>query len=417
MNLKDIRAIIGQLVEEKGISEKDVLETIEEAFASAYRKEYGKKNQKIKTKFNLKTGELQFWQIKLVIDKDAILTEQELQEKIEIPEDKVRFNPERHILIEEAKKIDSSIKIGEELNIPMEAKKDYGRIAAQTAKQVILQKLREAEKETLFAEYKSREGEIISGTVQRIERNSVFFDIGKVLGVLAQEEQIPGEFYKLNQRFKLYILRVEKSPKGPLIFLSRVFPKFISKLFEVEVPEISTGQVVIKAIAREPGSRTKMAVQSTDKDIDPIGSVVGQRGSRVLAVISELGGEKIDIIEADDNIERFIRNSLSPAKVVEVKILPQNKALCLLPEDQLSLAIGKNGQNVRLAAKLTGWKIDVKSIEEMAKVKKETEEVKVKKVKKATKIKKGAKAVKEKKITKTTKTKKATKIKKAPKAK
>lgn len=393
MNLKDIRTIIAQLAQEKGISEQSILETIEEAFASAYRKDYGKKNQRIKATFDLKTGELCFWQIKLVIDQDAILSEEELAEQEEIPEGKVRFNAERHILKEEAKKINPKIKVDDELEIPLETQKDYGRIAAQTAKQVILQKIREAEKEKVFEEYKAKEGEIVSGIVQRVERSHVYFDIGKVLGILPREEQIPGEFYKLGQRFKLYILKVEQSSKGSLIFLSRAFPKFISKLFELEVPEVASEQVIIKSIAREAGSRTKIAVQSEAEGIDPIGSVVGQRGTRVLAVINELGGEKIDVIESDDDPEKFIKNALSPAKVLEVEILPKNKALCLVPEDQLSLAIGKNGQNVRLAAKLTGWKIDVKSAEEA----KQEESVKKEKPKKKPSSTKTTKGKKEKK--------------------
>lgn len=368
MDIKDVRAIVTQLAQEKGISEKSVLETIEEAFASAYRKDYGQKGQKIKAEFDLKTGELHFWQIKEVVDKDQILTEEELIELakgVEAPEGKVRFHPERHILKEEARKTNSKIEVGEELKIPLEAQKDYGRIAAQTAKQVILQKIREAEKEKIFEEYKAKEGEIVSGVVQRVEQNNVFFDIGKVLGILPKEEQIPGEFYKLGQRFKLYVLNVEKSVRGSLIFLSRAFPKFISKLFELEAPEVANGQVVIKAIAREAGSRAKIAVQSTAEEIDPIGSTVGQRGTRVLAVINELGGEKIDIVEFNDDPEKFIKNALSPAKVLEVKIMPKSKAICIVPEEQLSLAIGRNGQNVRLAAKLTGWKIDVKSVEDL----------------------------------------------------
>lgn len=363
MNLKDVKLLISQLAQAKGLSEAKVLEIVEAAFASAYKKEYGKKGQKIQAKFDLETGELRFWQIKLVVDNKMIATEEELKRKDKLPEGKIRFNPEKHILLEEAKKIKPDIQVGEELKIPLKTQRDYGRIAAQTAKQVILQKIREAEKETIFEEYKAKEGEIISGVVQRVEKNNVFFDIGKVLGILPKEEQIPGEFYKLGQRFKLYVLRVEKGTKEPLVFLSRAFPKFISKLFELEVPEIATGQVEIKAIAREPGSRTKIAVFSNVKEIDPIGSVVGQRGTRVLAVINELGGEKIDIVEYSDEPETFIKNALSPAKVSEVKILPKNKALCLVPEDQLSLAIGKDGQNVRLAAKLTGWKIDVKALE------------------------------------------------------
>jgi len=382
MNLKDIKLLVTQLAQEKGIPEEKVLETIEAAFASAYKKDYGKKSQKIEAKFDLETGDLQFWQIKLVVEKDMILTEEELKERSASSkgaleknkgalEGKIRFNPERHILIEEARKIDPKIKVGENLRIPLESQKDYGRIAAQTAKQVILQKIREAEKETIFEEYKAKEGEIVSGIVQRVEQNAVFFDIGKVLGLMPREEQIPGEFYKLGQRFKLYVLKVEKSPKEPLVFLSRAFPKFISKLFEVEVPEIANGQVVIRSIAREAGSRTKIAVSSESEGIDPIGSVVGQRGTRVSAVIAELGGEKIDIIEYDDDPEKFVKNALSPAKVLEVETGPGNKALCIVPEDQLSLAIGKDGQNVRLAAKLTGWKIDVKSAKDI-KRKKET---------------------------------------------
>jgi len=195
------------------------------------------------------------------------------------------------------------------------------------------------------------------------EGKNVFFDIGKTIGILSREEQVPGEFYRPGQRLKLYILKAEDTPKGPVVFLSRAYPKLVSKLFELEVPEISQGSVQIKSIAREAGSRTKIAVESETDGVDPIGSTVGQRGTRVQAVINELGGEKIDIIEYSDDPERYLANALSPAKVQEVKIMPKNKALCLVPEDQLSLAIGKEGQNVRLAAKLTGWKIDVRAAE------------------------------------------------------
>jgi len=266
-------------------------------------------------------------------------------------------------MVEEARKIKPKIKVSEELEIPLEPKGDYGRIAAQTAKQVILQKIREAERESILAEYKSKEGEIISGIVQRIEGRNVFFDIGKTLGILIKEEQVPGEFYRPGQRLRLFVLKVEEGPKGPVIFLSRAYPRLVSKLFELEVPEISAGQVEIKSIAREPGSRTKIAVASKVEGIDPIGSAVGQRGTRVQAVINELAGEKIDIIEYSEEPEKYIANSLSPAKILEVKIQPKNKALAIVPEDQLSLAIGKDGQNVRLAAKLTGWKIDVRAPE------------------------------------------------------
>ncbi len=367
IDIKTLKSALIQIAEEKGIPFEKVFEDIEAAIAAAYKKEYGKKGQSIKCKFDLETGNLKFWQTKLVVDKSLIYSEEELKklEKKEIvPEGgkpaKVKFNPEKHIMIEEARKINPKIKIGEELIIPLETKSDFGRIAAQTAKQVILQKLKETERETIYEEYKNKEGEIISGILQRIEGKNIYFDIGKTIGILPKHEQIPGEFYRPGQRLKLYVLKVEKTSKGPVIFLSRAYPKFVSKLFELEVPEIASGQVEIKSIAREPGSRTKIAVISKAEGIDPIGACVGQRGTRVNAVISELGGEKIDIVEYSEKPEKYIANSLSPAKVLEVKIMPKNKALAIVPEDQLSLAIGKDGQNVRLAAKLTGWKIDVR---------------------------------------------------------
>jgi len=388
MELKKFKASIAQLAEEKGISEEKVIEIIETAMAAAYKRDYGKKNQKVEARLDEKTGELEFWQLKQVVDESMILSEEELEkmreeQERERPEikkkdseekQKVRFNPERHILLKEAKKLEPSIELEGELRIPLKEHQEFGRIAAQTAKQVILQKLKEAEREIILQEYKEKEGEIISGTVQRSGVREVFFDIGKILGLLPKEEQIPGEFYKIGQRFKLFVLRVESSPKGPLVFLSRAFPKFVSKLFELEVPEISAGQVEIKSIAREPGSRSKVAVISNSDEIDPIGSAIGQRGTRVLAVISELGGEKIDIVEYSENPEEYIANALAPAKVLEVKIMPKNKAVCLVPGDQLSLAIGKEGQNVRLAAKLTGWKIDVDSIKDSETKKREKQD-------------------------------------------
>jgi len=390
MDIKSFTSSIAQITEEKGISLEKVLETIEMAIAAAYKKDYGKKGQTIKAKLNPESGEVKFWQVKLVVDKSMIYSEEELEKMKKKPtaseketkeEKKVRFNPEKHIMIEEAKRINPKIEAGEELEIPLETKKDYGRIAAQTAKQVILQRIREAEKESIFNEYKSKEGQIISGIVQRVEGKNVFLDIGKTLGILPKEEQVPGEFYRPGQRLKVYLLKVEETPKGPMVFLSRAYPKLISKLFELEVPEISSGQVQIKSIAREPGSRSKIAVSTEIEGIDSIGSMVGQKGTRVMAVINELGGEKIDIIEYSEKPEKYIANSLSPAKVLEVKIMPKNKALAVVPEDQLSLAIGKDGQNVRLAAKLTGWKIDVKTEDQIEIEEKETKKEKNKKKK------------------------------------
>ncbi|XOB40232.1 MAG: transcription termination factor NusA [Candidatus Nealsonbacteria bacterium] len=390
MDIKMFTSAIAQIAEEKGLSSEKIIETIEQALAAAYKKDYGKKGQVIKAKLNPESGEVKFWQVKLVADKDMIYSEKELVELKEKKEGekKIRFNPEKHIMLQEAKKIKSKIKSGEELIIPLKTQKDYGRIAAQTAKQVIMQRIREAEKKSIFDEYKSKEEQLISGIVQRIEGRNIILDIGKTLGVLSREEQIPGEFYRPGQRLKVYVLGVEETPRGPKIFLSRAYPKLVSRLFELEVPEISSGAVIIKSIAREAGSRTKIAVASTEESIDPIGAAVGQRGTRVQVVINELGGEKIDIIEYSEDPKQYITNSLSPAKVLEVKILPKNKALAVVPEDQLSLAIGKNGQNVRLAAKLTGWKIDVRSPdaqeekEEKEEVKKEEKTKKKRKTKK-----------------------------------
>ena len=375
MDLKLFGAAISQISEERGIPKEKVIETIEQALASAYKKDYGKKGQLLKAKLDLDTGEVKFWQVKLVVDEKMIYSEEELEElktagrpevsesrEEEGQEKKIRFNPERHLMLPEAKKLKKGAKSGEELEFPLETQSasSFGRIAAQTAKQVVLQKIKEIEKETIFSEFQAKEGEAISGIVQRIEGRNVFLNIGKTLGIMPREEQVPGEFYRSGQRLKVYLLKTESTPRGPVIFLSRSHPKLISRLFELEVPEIASGQVQIKLIAREAGSRSKIAVFSNDERIDPIGAAVGQRGTRVMTVISELGGEKIDIINWSDNPQDFIANALSPAKVLEVKIEEKNTALAIVPEDQLSLAIGKDGQNVRLAAKLTGWKIDVR---------------------------------------------------------
>jgi len=374
MDIKSFKGALAQIAEERGISPEKVIETIEAAIATAYKKDYGQKGQKIKAKFNPVSGDVKFWQIKLVVDESMLYTEKEIEEMKEnkiIPVDEARageeapkkyvFNPEKHIMLEDAKKDFPKIKVGEEIEIPLISKQDYGRIAAQTAKQVILQKIREAEKETISMEYKSKEGEIVSGIVQRIEGHTVFVDIGKTLGILNRDEQIPGEFYRPGQRLKLYIMKVEDTPKGSVVMLSRAYPKLISKLFELEVPEVASGVVVIKAIAREPGFRTKIAVVSNEEGVDPIGACVGQRGTRIMAVINELGGEKIDVISFEEKPEKFIANALAPAKIVEVKVEDKNTAVVFVPADQLSLAIGKDGRNVRLAAQLTGWKIDIKT--------------------------------------------------------
>lgn len=372
LDTKQFFSAIRQIAEEKGISEEQILDTVNAAIASAYKKDYGQKNQIIKAKLDPQKGRISLWQVKYVIegvDKDNYVLGASLkkdEESKEGEEIKIKFNPEKHILLEEAKKIDPKLKPGDELLIPLEEKSDFGRIAAQVAKQVIIQRLREAERESIAEEYRKKIGEVISGIVQRREGQTVYFDIGRALGVLYPIEQDPADHYAVSRRFKVLVLAVENSPKGPIIVLSRSHPRLLEKLFELEVPEISSGSVEIKAVTREPGSRAKIAVFSKESYVDPIGSLVGQKGVRVQTVINELSGEKIDIIEWSEDPAKFIANAMSPAKVIDVKILDQKKkhALVEVSDDQFSLAIGKRGQNVRLAAKLTGWKLDVRSPKE-----------------------------------------------------
>jgi N utilization substance protein A len=383
---------IAQICEEKGISKEKVVEAIESALAAAYKKDYGKRGQHIRAEFDEVTGGAAFFLVKEVVDETTRIFEPETEEgeaeakeekpslakeskdkKEKLPsvgteEDEIkipRYNPERDFTLEEAQKIKPGAKVGDVIETKLEEKSDYGRVAAQTAKQVIIQKIREAERDAMYDEYKQKEGEVVSGVIQRIEGRNIFVDLGKSTGVLFPSEQVDGERYRIGQRLKVYIMKVEADPKGPGIMLSRSHPALVQKLFEIEVPEIFAGTVEIRTMAREAGSRTKIAVASNEDGVDPIGSCVGQKGTRVQAVIDELGGEKIDIIEWNDDVAKFISNALSPAKVLGVKIIESKKeARVSVPTDQLSLAIGKQGQNVRLAAKLTGWKIDVVSGED-----------------------------------------------------
>ncbi len=365
IDLKVINSVLDQLEEERGIPRAKILEAIEVALATAYKKEYGRRDQFIRATFDIASGKADFFQVKVAVDPAQIIfDESELpKDPIEGEEEKVLFNDERHILIDNARKIKKDVAVGEELVFPLEDKDDYGRIAAQTAKQVIIQKIREAEKVSVLGEFGKREGEIISGTVQRQERGNVFIDMGRATGMLPYEEQIPGEHYRQGERLRMYLMRVEETPRGIFLRLSRSHPKFLAELFKIEVPEIVSGAVEVKGIAREAGARSKIAVFATDSHIDPVGSMVGQRGVRVNTVTSELGGEKIDIIEWYEDAAKYIEESLKPAKVIGVKINETEKtAIVEVAEDQQSLAIGKGGQNVRLAAKLTGWRIDIQSV-------------------------------------------------------
>lgn len=376
-DLKAIHAVLDQLEQERNIPRAKVIEAIEASLATAYKKEYGRKSQIINASFDLQSGKVEFYQVKVVVLPEDILSDEEIEEikaerdagreisleKQEQLAKKIRFNDDQHILITDAQKIKRDIVAGSEMVFPLEHKEDFGRIAAQTAKQVIMQKIREAEKVNLVSEFGGKVGDIITGTVERIERGSIFVDVGKAIGMIPYDEQIKNEKFTQGERVRAYLVEVDDSGRGVFLRLSRSHPKFLGKLFELEVPEIQSGILEIKSIAREAGMRSKIAVQSKDTAIDPVGAMVGQRGSRVNVVMSELHGERIDIIEYSEDLAEFVERSLSPAQVLGVDIDEANKtAHAVVTEDQQSLAIGKGGQNVRLAAKLTGWRIDIKAV-------------------------------------------------------
>lgn len=386
-DLKVIHSVLDQMEDERGISREKMMDAIEQALATAYKKEFGKRGQIIRAHFDINSGATTFSQIKIVADESTVRIDDQVNHELEgderhnnnvetqeVPsadgDTRVRFDSEKHILIESARLIKKDVSLGEELVFPLEAKDDFGRIAAQTAKQVIIQKIREAEKESALKEFGQKEGDIIIGHVQRFERGNIYVDLGRVTGVMPYDEQIPGERFKPGERIRALLLAVDETPRGIFLKLSRANPTFLEKLFEIETPELQNGTVEIKAIAREAGSRSKIAVCAHDDHIDPVGSMVGQRGVRVSTVMSELGGEKIDIIEWLPTPKEFIEDSLSPAQVLKVEIVKEphptdaherGHAIVTVAADQQSLAIGRGGQNVRLAAKLTGWKIDIVS--------------------------------------------------------
>jgi N utilization substance protein A len=377
LDLKTMKSALEQLEQERKIPREKIIDAIEQALAAAYKKDYGKKGQIIRAKIDIDSGKMEFYQIKIVVDDTLVRMTPEDEEEEEIAEDdeRVRFNEEHHILIADAKKIKSGVAPGEELVFPLDTKEDYGRIAAQTAKQVIIQKIREAERGAIIDEYGTKEGEIINGFVSKVERGIVYIDFNRATGIILPEEQIPGEFYRRGERIRAYLYQVEETPRGVNLKLSRTHPELIEGLFAMEAPEIASGVVEIKSIAREAGSRSKIAVFSNDEHVDPVGSCVGQKGVRVTTVMSELNGEKIDIIPWSPDPETYIASAISPANVLSIKVIDEeHKAILEVAADQLSLAIGKGGQNVRLAAKLTGWRIDIKGTEPIA----EKENVEVK---------------------------------------
>jgi len=358
---------IKQICEEKGLSYQTVIETIESALAAAYRKDFGEKNQNIKVVFDQESRKSKIYDVKTVVEdmpEEEIIKAKEIADNNLPSEDfekeERKFNPKMQIQLSDAKILKTTAKIGDEIKIKLEAPDGYGRMAAQTAKQVILQKLREAERNMIFNDFKSKEHEVIAGVVQRAENRMVLVDLNKAVGILPPEEQIFGEKYNTGDRIKVYVKAVNLTSRGSEIILSRTSDEILKKVFYLEIPEISNSLVEIKAVAREAGSRSKVAVRATGENIDPIGSCVGQRGARIQTIIKELGGEKIDIIEYDEEPIKFISNALAPAKILKVDINDKEKlAVVTVAEDQLSLAIGRNGQNVRLAAHLTGWKLDL----------------------------------------------------------
>ena len=360
-DLKVINSVLGELEEDRGIPREKVIGAIEMALAAAYKKEYGKRGQIVRAVFNTTVGDVEFKQIKIVVD-DTLVRPEGDEESVDESDERTRFNPELHIMIDDARRIKKDAEVDDEIDFPLEPKEDFGRIAAQTAKQVIMQKIREAEKVSIIEEFGEHEGEVVSGHVQRFERGNLYVDLGRATGILPYEEQIPGERYRQGERIRALLYKVDESPRGTFLKLSRAHPQFLVKLFELESPELANKTIEIKDVAREAGSRSKLAVVSHDDHIDPVGSLVGQRGVRVSTVTSELGGEKIDIIEWSEDTREFIERALSPAEVLSVEIKEDEKrAHVEVTEDQQSLAIGRGGQNVRLAAKLTGWAIDIKS--------------------------------------------------------
>ncbi|ACX52758.1 NusA antitermination factor [Ammonifex degensii KC4] len=346
MNAEFLQAL-RDLERERGLKTEVLLSVIEAALLSAYRRNFGTA-QNARVEIDRTTGECR------------VLAQRTVVEEVK--------DPRTEISLAEAREIDPRYQVGDVVEIEV-TPRDFGRIAAQTAKQVVMQRIKEAERNMIYEAFAGREGDIVTGTVHRADKQNVYLDLGKTEAILPAAEQIPGERYRQGDRVRAYILEVRRTPKGPQIILSRTHPGFLRRLLELEVPELQEGTVELKNLVREPGSRSKVAVYSRDPHVDPVGACVGPRGSRIQAVVNELRGEKIDVVRWDPDPSRFIAEALSPAKVTAVEIWEEEKiARVIVPDNQLSLAIGKEGQNARLAAKLTGWKIDIKSESQMAEI-------------------------------------------------
>ena len=425
---------IEQICQEKNISREAVIEAIEHALAAAYRKDFGQKNQNIKVEFNPETGGMKVFDLKTVVEDVPLEEEkeelQELKDKkggekgkkkktkkekkspsgktsedkggitevaspealIGTEEEKKRFNPRTEIMISEAKKIKKGYRIGDEIKTELPIPTEFGRIAAQTAKQVIVQRLREAERQMIYENFKKLEGQVVNGIVQRRERQVILVDINETTAILPLREQIEEEKYYPGQKIKVYLIAVNETPRGPEIIVSRRHPEIVREIFKSEIPEIKSGAVEIKGVARAAGYRSKVAVWTEEKNLDPVGAAIGQRGVRIQTIITELGGEKVDIIEYSDDPIKFINNALGPAKISSIKIIDQEekRVSAVVKRNQYSLVIGRGGMNIRLAMELTGWKIIVLIEEEMEETDKKTENEKGEKTTEAG-TKKGAK--------------------------
>lgn len=344
VDVKELIAVMDELEKERGISKDYLVEALEEALVKAYKQNFDVEEgvENVKVTIDKITGEMHVYSAKEVVEELPV--------------------PELEISLEDARKIDKNYNVGDIVNVEIKPK-DFGRIAAQKAKQVVVQKIREAEKEMVFTEFNDKKGEIVSGLIQKADGKIVVMDLGKLEGVMPLKEQIPTETYRVNDKIRGYVLEVEKGLKGtPQVIVSRSHPDFVRKLFEFEIPEIYEGLIEIKSVSRDAGSRSKVAVYSRDENIDPVGSCVGQKGVRIQNIINELNGEKIDVIEWNEDPAIYIAAALLPAQVMAVDVKEEEKfAQVIVPDDQLSLAIGKSGQNARLAARLTNWKIDIKS--------------------------------------------------------
>ena len=388
IDLKTLQETLGQIEEEKGIPREKILDAIQSALAAAYKRDYGTRGQVIRSHFNPETGDLEFFQVKTVVDdtlvKPALTKEQladpEFEEEVNEEDERVRFNIEHHMYVADAQMMRAGAKLEDEIIFPLdnpllEEDSEFGRVAALTAKQVIIGKIRDAEKEIKLARYEKLIGTVLTGTIQKIVAGRLFIELApRTIGVVEKEEQASGEWYRPGDAVKVYLMSAEAGPRGVLLNLSRKSPEIIRELFKVESPEVATGTVEIKAVSREAGDRTKMAVYSNDPDVDPIGACVGQRGSRINAVTNNLGNEKIDIIVWSEDPLLYVANALAPAQVIDIEgDLDKKEAKIIVAEDQLSLAIGKSGQNARLAARLTGWKIDISGTAEHPDLEVETE--------------------------------------------